>query len=113
MKVEGAEYIDLTTSIDAPIVLKSGQNRFEWNAVSEGTYQLSSTKDISTYCITIWKNNGHLTLANGTGRVIMKWNSLFTGSFNLIGHAANGLYARCGGVNGKMTPLCVNWVEHG
>lgn len=110
MRVPGTDYIDIA-SAQGGLVLASGQNRFEWNAILEGTFQLSSAKDVQLYSITIWKNNGHLTLADGNGRVLVKWHSLFTGSFNIIGHSVKGLYARCGGVNGKQTPLCVTWLE--
>lgn len=102
------EYIDIK-DIEAPIVLKTGRKRFEWNAHSPGTFQLSNSKNLALYSITIWKNNGHLTLADGEGRVITKWHSLFTGSFNLVGGFTGPLYARCGGVGERMTPLCVTW----
>ena len=104
------EYVDIAEATGT-IILDSGRHRFEWNATAPGTFKLSGAKHVKFYAMTNWKNNGHLSLMDGTGRVISKWPSLFTGSFCLEGYAEGGLYVRVGAVGSIAPKINITWYE--
>jgi len=108
--IQPCEYVDISPAIGT-IILCADKKRFEWNATCPGTFKLSGADHVKFYCATFWKNNGHLSIMDGTGRVISKFPSLFTGSFCLEGYAEGGLYVRVGAVGSIAPKVNITWME--
>lgn len=103
-------YIDLTNAVVPGDIVRDGQGRCSWHANKAGVFRLSD-KESSLYSVEVWKNAGHFTIANGTGRPLFKQHSVFTGSFVWQGHAEGGLVCRIGAGLGICPNITITWLE--
>ena len=104
------EYIDLSNALLGD-VSSSSNDKCTWHATEPGFFCLSDARHVKFYAAEVWKNGGHLTLFDGFGRAIFKLPSVFTGSFQLDGYAAQGLYARVGANNNVCPHITISFQE--
>lgn len=93
-----------------PSDITSDGKRFTWHPSEIGTFRLSSAKHVKFYALEVWKNGGHVSIADGSGRVIFKQPSLFTGSFQMDGGLSDGLIIRLGAASGVIPSVTVSWM---
>lgn len=97
--------------LPTPDNIVSDGKRFSFQPELNGTFRLSSAKDVKLYAIEVHKNGGHITVAAGDGRVVWSMPSAFTGSFNLEGGFSDGLIGRHGAVDAVVPVYTITWLE--
>lgn len=103
-------YVDLAESITPDDIVRDGYGKCSWHANRAGVFKLSNV-DSSLYSVEVWKNAGHFTIADGTGRPLFKQHSVFTGSFLWQGYAEKGLFCRIGAGLGICPNITIMWLE--
>jgi hypothetical protein len=98
-----------STAIDTPVIANG--KRFSYQPEENGTFRLSSAKNIKISAIEVHKNGGHITVADGDGRHVWAMPSVFTGSFYIEGGVDNGLIVRHGAVAGVVPEYTITWME--
>jgi hypothetical protein len=92
-----------------PTTVVSDGKRFSYQPEENGTFRLSSARNIKISAIEVHKNGGHITVADGDGRHVWAMPSVFTGSFYVEAGIENGLIVRHGAVDGVVPEYTIVW----